>query len=474
MKASAVLTAIEQATWKVRKDEDALLEAMKSVSSEIAQLNSEQADHYKTLAIIRLDDMARQPVVESMSALEQRARDGFLLFKKKADVFQTKRQELEELLNRKEEEQKTVMNRLEEAQRAVLAHEDNIQRQVENDATWLDFSKKIELINEKIAAAEAKAKSSERDRDEKNKPYHADKLFVYLRDRKYGVPDYKGNFLTCWGDHFVARTIRYEEARQNYFLLNELPKRLWKHAASVRKQQLSLIHDRNAYFRQRLEASGIIPLEKTVSDLSTEQKSIEKSIRDLKNALAQQATDYQRLLYGDHPEGLNAVIHELVSTLKQEDLRVLMRDALQTPTPKDEQVVEKLQVLENRINNLQAEVQKTRETLRRIAQRRVELERAQEDFHHARYNYRGGTFANDKIIGDILGGMIGGVLSSRELRDALRTGYREPPRRRQRDDDFWGGGSSWSGGGRMGGGGGFSTGGGFGGGGGGFRTGGGF
>lgn len=92
-----------------------------------------------------------------------------------------------------------------------------------------------------------------------------------------------------------------------------------------------------------------------------------------------------------------------------------------------------------------------------LARKRAELERSCDEAR--RYERQGGGFSNDKLIGDVLGGIIGGALSSRELRDALRSGYQQGGNRSglpsRPGGGAFGGGSSGSGGG------GFRTGGGF-------------
>ena len=70
------------------------------------------------------------------------------------------------------------------------------------------------------------------------------------------------------------------------------------------------------------------------------------------------------------------------------------------------------------------ELEEARATAVAAARKRVEIERSRNDFRRNGYERQGGGFSNDKLIGDVLGGIIGGVLSSRALRDALSSGYR--------------------------------------------------
>src|SRR5690606_34718877 len=227
-----------------------------------------------------------------------------------------------------------------------------------------------------------------------------------------------------------------------------------------------------AFERKALEADGIVQLEKEHERAVEALEAQDAEIADLEQQLAAIDQERQALLDDTSNAGLGGALAELSAALQRDDLRVLLREALETPTPDDERIVQQLQANAARLEQLEGEVDETRRTLIAIAKRRAELERSREDFRRWRYERGGGTFINEKLIGDVIGGIIGGVLSSKELRDALRSGYRQGggsstvPTRRSSGSVF--GGSRGGFGGGFGGGG--SRGGG-GGGGGGFRTG---
>ena len=68
------------------------------------------------------------------------------------------------------------------------------------------------------------------DKRVKGEPYENDKLFMYLWRRGFGTSEYSANPFTRMLDRWVARKCRYDKARPNYWMLNEIPKRLEAHA----------------------------------------------------------------------------------------------------------------------------------------------------------------------------------------------------------------------------------------------------
>jgi hypothetical protein len=146
---------------------------------------------------------------------------------------------------------------------------------------------------------------------------------------------------------------------------------------------------------------------------------------------------------------------------------------VQTPNPRDEALIRRIEGTETAIGRAEAQMGQIRREMRDLAQRRAAIERERDEFRRRGYDNPYGGFGNEQVLANVLGGMLGGILQGAVLRDVLNQGYQQ--RRGPWDSDFGGGGPfqfPFPGGG--GGGDGFSTGGGFGGGGGGFRTGGSF
>src|SRR5690606_40922110 len=110
--------------------------------------------------------------------------------------------------------------------------------------------------------------------------------------------------LTRMGDSFVARVVRYEQARQNYYALTEIPKRLRDHAERLKADLVAADAELETFEREALEADGIEPLEarheqavaaldahdKPIPELKTRVTGSKRERRTLTNLTANPAT----------------------------------------------------------------------------------------------------------------------------------------------------------------------------------------
>ena len=326
--------------------------------------------------------------------------------------------------------------------------------------------------------AQKKAAQAENDRVEKGKPYEDDPLFMYLWRKKYLTPDYEGGWLTRTLDRWVAKLIDFEEARPNYFMLNELPIRLKDHAERVNQR---VDADQLELFTMEAEAAkknGIPPLqasldaaEEALHQLDDDIETEEKRHAELLNERSQYAT-------GEDAYSQQAIELQ-VGQLKRKTVTDLYRDAMATPSPKDDVVVTRIEDLANDEKRLTNDIETLKKNSRQNQDLLEEIERLRGWFRRQNYDSQYSRFPGGFTLGVLLDQLLRGALSSDRIREQIRREqqFRLPRKRRKRGgwidfDGGFGGGSGGGFGGGFGGGGSGGFGGGFGGG--GFRTGGGF
>lgn len=463
------LVSIERADQGLRQDEDRLTKVIEAVAAKIAHHRSEQAQLFKALAAIRLDALKQNQIQGNLDAAESRAMAQLKEQQHKLDALTARRGTLQDELSAAKSQREDIAKRVADAVDAIAAQEEATEARIADDVEWQAQSARMTGAQMRAEAAEEKAQKSEADRDEKSRPYLADNLFVYLWKRHYGTSSYHAGPIARMGDAFVARVIKYETARQNYFALTEIPKRLREHADRLKVEAVGEEEKLVELERKALEADGITDLEAAHDQAVAELQTTEERIASLEEEDIRLEKQRIAFLGTDDGHGLGGVLSDLAASMQREDLRVLLRQALETPTREDEKIVRQLQVLEEEVERREREAREARETAVTLAKKRAELERSRDDFRRSGYDRRGGSFNNEALLGDILGGIIGGVLTSRELRDALRSGYRYSGQRpswptRPRGGGFGGGwrsGGGGFGGGGASGGGGFKTGGGF-------------
>lgn len=456
--ASNGLESIARASASVRTDEDRLSRILEAATAEIARLQADDAELFRALGRLRLDALRQERVLAPLSEAERRARDEIADQRRQLDSLTERRQTLRATLDRVEDERRQKADRVQAAADALSDLRTATRARLSGEVAWQAAVARLSGVRELAAAARDKAARAAADRDEKSKPYLADRLFRYLWERGYGTPAYRGSVFTRWGDAYVARVVNFAPARQDFFSLTEIPKRLQEHAARLAEALAAEEQRQTALERAALEADGVAAPEATYAAAEAALAEVDHAAGDLEQAIARVDAERDGLL-GE--KGLASVLADLTSALGRTDLRDLLDAARQTPTPDDDRIVRQLQ--ENAAARAKQDgiAAEARQTLLALARKRAELDRARDEFR--RYERAGGGFSNDRLIGDIIGGILAGVLSSRELRDALRSGHR--PRSGSSGGD-WGGGGFGTGGGFGGsggsrGGGGFSTGGGF-------------
>ena len=434
-----------------------MVERIEAASGEAASLRSEQAECYKALARLKLDELKQTKLTEDLDDAERRAFAAIDEHKAKLTSIADRYAALTNNLSDAQDRRSLQMKAVETAHDAIVSQETETAKRLTDNVEWQAQTAKLSGAKARAEAAEQKAQQAETDRDEKSKPYLADKLFVYLWNRGYGTSAYRGGALARLGDGYVARVVSYEPARQNYFMLTEIPKRLREHADRLKvetdeeKSKLSSIE------RKTLEADGIVELETSYSTANADLNEVSAVIAETESKIAvleKERDETQR-------EGLERAVDDLAASLRHESFRALLQEARATPTPEDERIVGRLQTIDTVLDQNAATVDNARKAMADLARKRTELERSQFEFQRSGYDRGGGGFVNDKLIGDIIGGILGGILSSRDLSDAMRSGYRQGRRSSPSINiDF--GGSSWGGGSRgggSGGGDGFTTGG---------------
>ncbi|MFD2248795.1 chromosome segregation ATPase [Pseudochelatococcus lubricantis] len=454
--AGDAFSAIEQAMGRVRADENRVTGVIDAATADATRLRGEQASLYGDLARLRLDALGQESVKGELDAAERRALSAVEAHNRQVAAIQQQHGALSDDLRQLQTERAALATAVQDAAARIDAQEAATEKRLADDLAWQAQAARRDGAQARAEAADAKAQQSEADRDGKSKPYLADRLFAYLWARGFGTPNYRGSWLTRWGDSYVARVIRYEPARQNFFMLNEIPRRLRDHADRLKAEAQEEETRLQALERVGLEADGIAALEAGHEKAVAALDALDKKQAELERAIA--ATDERRTaLVEGEGSGLRRAQEELAESLRREDLRALLGEALATPTPDDERIVQRLQEIDAALARLTREAEEARKVAVELARKRLELERSRNDFRQTGYERQGGGFVNDKLIGDILGGIIGGVLSSRDLGDALRSGYRQgsqprdnrwnrpPPTR-----DGWGGG--FGGGGRSSGG----------------------
>ncbi len=438
-------------------------------------IKNSEGDAYKQLASLRVKEIAADSMVAGLDRAERHVRD--LLNSRETAVHDLGRRirASEETQVNLEDTRNQVAEQLAQAAEALDEQQAKTQAALENDESYQEQLWQVEKADSLAKHAEEKTRQSEEDQEQKGKPYRDDELFMYLWEKGFGTSRYRAWPLTRFLDGRVAKMIRYENARVNYSMLTEIPKRLQEHADGLRHLVSQETEKLVALEEQAAARDGIPELDEKV-------EAYEQTLAEADAAIEAEELNYAELLQeqgkfdrGEDPY-FGRAVDVLVEELKEDSLSKLRRDAERTDTPRDDDIVSTLRSYDQERDDLQDFLRDEEGNRRALESKLHELESLRRRFKSHRYDAVNSEFPNDRNFGDSLGGFIGGILSSEEFWRAVTRGqrFRRPksrtvfgsggfgrPRRRRSSSVWKNSGWGGRGGGGRGGGGGFSTGGGF-------------
>jgi hypothetical protein len=421
------LSSVEQAIGRVRADESQLDAALQSAMEEAARLRRLEADGFRALALAKLDTMVRDKVVDDLDATEKQALATIEQHRHEIEDLARRRDEAQVALDRAEtvkhdrnQELANALNLL-DAQRARTAE------RMKADHCWQEAKAGVESLRKIAANADQKATLAEADLATKGKPYEDDQLFMYLWNKQHGqAEDTSGHFVRYF-DRKIARFVGYQEARADYAMLREIPARLREHAKS-KQNDVEAAQKRVAEIeRQALLADGIEPIETQAAAAHAAMKAANDAVVKITTELQQVDGERQKAVGADEKTVYDQAAEQLAQALTREDLRQLYQDAVRTATEADDQAISTIAAARVALQKADGEVAQIRNDIRETARRRGELEGARDrarvqGYDDPRGNFRGGQ----EMIGQVIGGILQGVLVGGALDRVLRDNHRGP------------------------------------------------
>ncbi len=479
----SIEAALREQQAKIKQAENKLTD----LGDQRLEIDKTTVENLRTLARQRVDFIASGSVLSAFDESESRVMQ--LLKQRRQKAL-----ELDQQIARHEAQQETLQqqrgsqaDRLEQATTALDEAEARTQERLDNDPAYREQRKKAREADRIAIHADEKATRSEQEQEEKGQSYRDDPLFTYLWDRKYGTSEYHANPLARWLDGRVAKRIGYTDAHTNYKRLREIPLRLREHAERSKQRAES-------EYQRLKDIDQLARVEDGVVALEDAMKAEQQLLDDIDKHITESDAEHQALLERKQrfavgrDKSYQAVVDYLSSEMSRDDLRELRQEALATPYPEDDMIVNQMLDTEGERQSLERSIDAVEKSLQLHNQRLQELEEMRKEFKRRRYDNPRAAYADGAMIGMVLNNVLNGAMQSDSLWDVLNQQQRHKTGRSNPHfgsggfgrGTVWGGGFSRGGGGiggrGLGGGGIFGGGGGLGGGGlgGGFRTGGGF
>lgn len=431
----------------------------------MASVEKTQADLLSAIAGIRVDHLAQN------GDANNEASPSFGHIDEKAERLIADHDAHIEELSSALQSAETELRRLETDRRdAELAHTGAMENhekaaevtrlRLDKDDAFQDNAAGLEEANAILARARQKLSIAQQDRETKGVAFESDRLFTYLRDRKFATNDYRAFFLFAALDRWVAGLIRYRDHKLNYDRLLEIPERIGEHVERLEEKATSLAEDLEAYERAALEKDGVGKLRDNVARLHRQINALDDQISEAEDRYQRLAAQLKTAVDGNSGPLSEAqqLLTNAMSTLSIPDLKVL---AAETETLDDDRMVERL----IRVRREKMELQESRRavagTLDRHARTLSELEDVRRRFKSARFDSPYSEFSGRNSVGALLTEFLRGALSRDDLWRRIERSHRT--RRRDWNNDMggdpwrdgfglpqdWGGsdwGGSWNGG----------------------------
>lgn len=441
------LASIDEAVAHERAKINELEGQIRTTNDRVVANQHLDTEDFKALAKLRVDQLAEDDLVKHIDEAEQqvlyllRARDQSAInAKQELDQAEVNCSSLEAQRNLQAERVDAAAERVDEA-------EARTQQRLDAEPEYQAQREKAKEAERMAMHASEKAERSEAEQQDKGESYRDDKLFTYLWERNYGMPEYHANSLVRWLDTKVAHMIGYTDAKANYQRLTEIPVRLREHAERLQldaEAEYQTLKDMDTKAQQQ---DGIPDLQAVLEHEQAELDDIDKRIeaaQQERQALLERESKYA----SGEDEHTQKAVEYLASEFARDDLSNLQREVTLTPYPDDDIILNKMYEREKLRSQLEASMQGLKHTISEHRKRMVELEDVRNDFKRQRFDRTGSSFSDGAVIAMMLGNFLNGMLDRRSLWRVLQEQQRYKPQ--HSDPTFgsggFGRGTVWSGG----------------------------
>lgn len=407
-------------------------------ASRLAAIERAENDAYRAIAGIRLDHLQSDDLTRSLGETDEEAErligDHEAELKTLASELAHARDKIERIEQDRRKHEVALDKAVEAHDRAV----DKTNERLETDEEYLRRAAALEEANAIVERAEAKLDLARADRAAKGAPYEDDPLFSYLWERKFATRDYGAFFLFAALDRWVARLIRYRDAKLNYARLLELPERLAEHVERVEATAEDIEESIAAYERDALERDGVARMRDKAIAART-------ALEEIDTAITEAETEHQAIAkkHGDAAAGRGGpmgdarkLIAKALADRSIPDLKVL---AAETLTLEDDHLVDELIRLRRERMEIEEYSRSLARTINQHAAILSDVEAVRRRFKSARFDSPYSEFPDRGVVGVILAELLRGAINERNAWRRLQ----KAQRRRKRDwsDDF--GGAEW-------------------------------
>lgn len=402
--------------------------SLQSVRSQLAQtdydleqynrklllLRQQESENYRELARLKLDDLRSNQLYQQLDYAEQQA----------AQLLMQRDEQIDTLINQIQTNETSQLaldaQRIEQAKQLDTALEalesllEKVAEELQESENYCAQQLRAQDLVDMTSNARIKTEQAEKELKERGKPYRDDKLFMYLWDKNYGTRDYKAGFITRFFDKKIADYIRYDKARINYFTLNNIPKKLAEHTDNLQTEaedQLALLKQLE---REAEVQAGAEQYEKQVELERSELAKIDQSITEHEELFAKLIKQRESYNMG-RDSYIAKAMNVLIDSFKADPIPQLKHEARETSTPKDDHIVNQLQIVKEQKEVLEDDLSNLQKRHHSINTRFNEILEIRRLFKRSDYDAYNSNFIDGERISRFLQQFLTNEISSRKL-----------------------------------------------------------
>ncbi len=283
--------------------------------------------------------------------------------------------------------------------------QDQLASQVESelaaDETFVSLSNQAAMAEAALERAEANLNEIEQDAARKLPGYENSALFTYLRDQNYGTDQYGKRGFTRRMDRWLAQYIDYHKARQSYQFLADTPDQMRKLIGEDRAALDTVMEElekRRDLVVKRLGLTAAVSKAEQLGDRRERQLVELDKLRDETESLQRELTDLEDTRGEYYREAVSAIRERLAEI----DARDLASNARRTPSLTDDQIVARIQGVDQKLDDLDGDTRRHHDEIRDM-QRCIEaLGRLIQRFRAAKFDAARSHFEPSLDILDLL------------------------------------------------------------------------
>lgn len=420
---TSALSSIDQTLQTIRNEVVRLDSQLNQLSNHMASNQRHRSKLIADIAKVRLAEIESGQLMSSFNAADQHAAELLSQRENALEQLNTKIESTNQQIVKAEAERDALLAKVNAHSQKIVDVEGEVQANLKLDNDYLAQFAKAQTAESVAAQAEHKMQNAQATLTEKAAPYQADELFMYLWKRGFGTTEYTGGLLSRFMDSWVAKLIKYEPARVNFWNLTEIPKRLQEHADRVAEaadeehmalQQLEL----NA-----LNSAGVDTLESELeslrSTLDEHDDKLEATEQHLNDSLDQRAG-----YIAGEDDYIKQCLNRLTQALDHQSLESVHQYVRATTSPTDDMLVLELQNLEDGVGDVKDDLSDVRNLHDRKLSKLKELESVRRNFKNSRFDDVRSGFGNQALIANVLNQFIQGAVSGGDVWRVIKRNQR--------------------------------------------------